>query len=147
MCNICTTLDNSSVSTPIFVGNNTGNSVDILSPFSFLLAGDPYADAYEMHGHADITYVMSRVGTGRSPRNKACDAPICALVFRRPSAGGINPFITSHYLPATRMNVRVPDRHRKYFKGSTHIHHLASRTKVYGYHFLERSAAQTRTRV
>jgi len=31
------------VSTSIFAGNNNGNSVDILSPPSFLLARDPYA--------------------------------------------------------------------------------------------------------
>lgn len=100
MCNIRMTLDNSSVSTPIFVGNNTGNSVDILSPFSFLLARDPYVDAYEMQGHADITYVMSRGGK-RSPRNKACDAPICPC-FSAALAGGINPGSVYHVALFTR---------------------------------------------
>lgn len=60
MCKMRTALNNGSVSAPIFAGNNTGNSVDILSPPSSLLAKDPYADAYEMHGHADITYVAGR---------------------------------------------------------------------------------------
>jgi len=102
------TLNNGSVSTPIFAGNNNDNIIDISSPPSFLLARDPYADAYEMHGHADITYVVSRGGE-RSPRNKACDTPICVLVFRL-AALIQAPFITSHYLPRqVRMYVFLTD--------------------------------------
>lgn len=87
-------------SASIFVGNNTGNSVDILSLSSFLLAREPHADAYEMHGHVDITYVMSRGGK-RSPGNKACDAPICPC-FSAASAGGINPGSVYHVALFTR---------------------------------------------
>lgn len=123
------TLNNGSMSAPIFAGNNTGNSVDILSPPSFLLARDPYTDAYEMHGHADITYVASRGGKSVFLEIKLAICPCFSTTLIQA------PFISSHYLRATSKNVRASNRHREYFKGSTHMHHLACRTDARKYHF------------